>query len=89
MRQFQPLNDRVLVKRLPWTPLSSIAIPEVAQEKSKLAEVVALGKLVHGLKIGDIVLLPGVAAKYPDWEQADFMLIQEADVGGIYHFDEA
>jgi len=42
-----------------------------------------MGKKVYGVAIGDIVLLPGIASKYPDWEQSNLMLIQQADIGGI------
>lgn len=80
--QFQPLHDRLLVRRIPEPP-QLIYIPDIARENSKRAEVLAMGKKVRDVQIGDIVLLPGVASKYPDWEQSDLMLIQVADIGGI------
>jgi co-chaperonin GroES (HSP10) len=89
IRQFQPLNDRLLVRRLPEPTKSLIYTPDIAQENSKLAEVMAIGKKVYGLKVGDVVLLPGVAAKYPDWEKAPLMLVQQGDVGGILEMDES
>jgi len=89
MRQFQPLNDRLLVRRLPEPTKTLIYTPDIAQENSKLAEVMALGKKCYGLKVGDVVLLPGVAAKYPDWELSDLMLVQQGDVGGILEMDES
>jgi len=35
------------------------------------------------VKPGDIVLVPGAGGKFPDWEEADQILIQEGDVGAI------
>lgn len=89
LRQFQPLNDRLLVRRLPEPTKSLIYTPDIAQENSKLAEVMALGRKCYGLKVGDVVLVPGAGGKYPDWESADLMLIQQADVGGILEMDES
>lgn len=80
--QFQPLHDRLLVRRIE-EPRGLLWSPDIAQENSKRAEVLAMGKKVYGVAIGDIVLLPGIASKYPDWEQSNLMLIQQADIGGI------
>jgi len=82
--KIKPLNDRVLVKRLPETHKSIIFIPDVARENSKRAEVIAVGPKVNGVQPGDVVLVPGAASKYPDWEREDFMSIQVADIGGIF-----
>jgi co-chaperonin GroES (HSP10) len=81
----RPLKDRVLVRRLgpPVQQIGSLWIPETAQENTKWAQVLACGPKVTGVKPGDEVLVPGAAEKYPDWEQLDFLMIQEADIGGI------
>ena len=69
-----------------------IVIPDCAKEKAKKAKVLAVGPGKWGddgyfyktaCKPGDIVLVPGVANKFPDWEQSDTILIQEGDVGAI------
>lgn len=84
----QPLHDRVLVKRLPEPELSvrrfKIWIPDIARENTKFAEVLAVGEKVTGVKVGDKVLVPGIASKLPDWEDQEIMLIQEGDIGGIF-----
>src|SRR5205814_196165 len=84
----KPLHDRVLVKRLPEPELSvrrfKIWIPDIARENTKFAEVISVGEQVKGVQVGDKILVPGIAAKLPDWEQQDIMLIQEADIGGIF-----
>jgi len=80
----QPLHDRVLVGRLPAELVSKVLwIPDIAMQNSQRAKVLAMGKECYGFKVGDTVLLPGVVAKYPDWESCDLMLIQQADIGGI------
>lgn len=81
-KHFRPLHDRILVKRIP-TPGSSLILL-TDEGKSHRAEIVSVGAKVTGLKPGDLVLLPGVAATYPDWEKSDYMLVREADVGGVY-----
>lgn len=85
---FQPLHDRVLIKRIPQVE-GIIYIPDVARENSQMGEVKAMGKKVFGLKLGDVVLLPGIAAKYPDWEQSELILVKVADIGGIFEPDQA
>lgn len=82
----QPLHDRILVLRIQEEPRSSLIwIPDIAQENTKRAKVLAVGNEVKGVNPGDIVLLPGIASKHPDWEQSDIMLVQEADIGGTFN----
>lgn len=81
---FRPLHDRVLVQRIPATEkIGRLWIPDIAQERAHWAYVLQVGKEVRGLEVGDKVALPGIAAKYPDWETSDVMLVREADIGGI------
>ena len=79
-----PIRDRLLVKRLgpPVNRSGIIWIPDVAAENSKFAEVVAVGPKVRDIKPGDEILVPGAGFKYPDWEKSDYVMIQEADIGG-------
>jgi co-chaperonin GroES (HSP10) len=88
--RFRPLNDRVLVKRINAPePPTLIYLPDIAKENSKFAEVMAIGTKVYGVNVGDIVLLPGVASKYPDWEHNDLMFVEVDDIGGIVEPDQA
>jgi co-chaperonin GroES (HSP10) len=81
----QPLNDRVLVKRIgpPVDRDGSSWIPDIAHENTKYAQVIAAGPKAFGVYAGDEVILPGIANKYPDWETSDFMMVQVADIGLI------
>ena len=82
--KLKPLNDRLLVKRLPEERKSILWIPDIAAKNSQTAEVVAVGPKVYGLKPGDKVMLPGIAAQIPDWEERDYIMVQVGDVGGIF-----
>lgn len=84
----QPLHNRVLIERVDMPTKSRIIIPDVAKEASKIAKVLRVGHKVTDLKKGDIILVPGAAAKYPDWETEDLMLITVDDVGGILVDDD-
>lgn len=84
----QPLHTRILVERIDVPSTSRIVIPDVAKESSKIAKILRVGTKVIDLKAGDIVLIPGAGAKYPDWENEDLLLITEADVGGILVDDD-
>jgi co-chaperonin GroES (HSP10) len=87
----QPLHDRVLVERIP-EPEGLIVIAEKYRDPSRMAKVVAVGpgRWIDGdfvrtaVKPGDVVHLPGIAAKIPDWDGSDGqILIQEGDIGAI------
>jgi len=81
----KPLHDRLLVRRLGQPARSGLIwIPDIAVQNSQRAQVLAVGDKVRDVNPGDEVLLPGIAAKYPDWEGCDCMLIQVADIGGIF-----
>lgn len=84
---FQPLHDRILVKRLP-EPLSMLIVaPEVAEKPTHVGQVVARGpgkrskngKLVPmDVQVGDIVRF-----SLNDLEDGDYTLIRQADVFGF------
>lgn len=90
MERVQPLFDRVLVERLP-EPEGAIIIPEKYRDPSRLARVIAVGPgrwrdgefCRTSVKPGDVVHLPGIAAKIPDWDSGEQIMIQEADIGAI------
>lgn len=84
----QPLYNRVLIERVDMPTKSRIIIPDTAKEASKIAKVLRVGNKVMDLKRGDLILVPGAAAKYPDWETEDLMLITIDDVGGILVDDD-
>ncbi|PWU16495.1 MAG: co-chaperone GroES [Chlamydiae bacterium] len=91
----QPLGDKVLIKRAAAKKFKSgILLPESAQEKSREAEIVAIGpgkydeqgrlRPMH-VKVGDYILFSsyaGTEVKTED-EQAEYLIISQDDVLGV------
>lgn len=84
----EPLDDRVLVRRIPQQRLVTLT----DCEPERYCEVIACGlgkKLKHGLrrqmavKPGDVVYLPGVAALEPDHCYGQDILVREDDIGFV------
>ena len=79
MRRIEPLHDRILVERIPDLSNRYIIEPDAYRSTTRLAKVLAVGPGVWrdgifcktAVKPGDIVLLPGIAATMPDWEQKE------------------
>ncbi|MCL6755856.1 MAG: co-chaperone GroES [Candidatus Rhabdochlamydia oedothoracis] len=91
----QPLGDKVLIKRATAKKSQSgILLPESVQEKSREAEVVAVGlgkydeqgklRPMH-VKVGDCILFSsyaGTEVKTED-EQAEYLIISQDDILGV------
>lgn len=76
---WQPLHSNVLVERIPPKP-GFIVLTDV--QTIRWARVLAIGpKVDPTLKIGDVVMLPGVAAEEPDFVIGEQILVQEGDIG--------
>jgi hypothetical protein len=74
-----PRNDRVLLERLPDPPTGHIVLTDV--QTLRWARVVAIGPQVYDLAVGDVVVLPGIAAEIPDFESYEQLLVRIADIG--------
>lgn len=86
------MHDRVLVERLPVEECSgAIVIPDSAIQPAIFCKVIAVGpgRWIDGefcktaVKPNDVVLVPGVGNKYPDWQAGQQILIQSGDIGAI------
>lgn len=97
MAQIQPLGKRVLVKRTkPAKSKGGILLPDTAQEAPKEGEVIAVGPGKRDeqgrldpvtVKVGDRVLFSsygGTEVKLPDQEDAEFLILTEEDLFGVY-----
>ena len=82
---FQPLGNRVLVKRVEeaTTTASGIIIPDNAKEKPSRGEVVAVSKEVEVLKNGDQVLFGKYAGNEVAFEGTKYIVIEVEDIFGI------
>ncbi|QOY55260.1 co-chaperone GroES [Candidatus Sulfurimonas marisnigri] len=82
---FQPLGERVLVKRVEEanTTMSGIIIPDNAQEKPSRGEVVAVSKEVTNLACGDLVLFGKYAGNEVSLGADKFLVLNLEDIFGI------
>jgi chaperonin GroES len=82
---FQPLGNRVLVKRVEEanTTVSGIIIPDNAQEKPSRGEVVAISKEVEVLKNTDVVLFGKFAGNEVSIGTEKFLVLDVEDIFGI------
>ena len=82
---FQPLGNRVLVKRVEEvnTTSSGIIIPDSAQEKPSSGEVVAVSKEVSVLENGNVVLFGKYAGNEVAMGADKYLVLDVDDIFGI------
>jgi len=82
---FQPLGNRVLVKRVEeaTTTMSGIIIPDNAKEKPSRGEVVAVSKEVEVLSNGNQVLFGKYAGNEVSFEGTKYIVLDVEDIFGI------
>jgi len=82
---FQPLGNRVLVKRVEeaTTTMSGIIIPDNAKEKPSRGEVVAVSKEVEVLENGNQVLFGKYAGNEVSFEGTKYIVLEVEDIFGI------
>jgi len=82
---FQPLGNRVLVKRVEeaTTTMSGIIIPDNAKEKPSRGEVVAVSKEVEVLTNGNQVLFGKYAGNEVSFEGTKYIVLEVEDIFGI------
>jgi len=82
---FQPLGNRVLVKRLEEasTTASGIIIPDNAAEKPSQGEVVAVSSEVNELKNGNKVLFGKFSGSEVSLEGEKYLVLDVEDIFGI------
>lgn len=82
---FQPLGNRVLVKKIEEmnTTSSGIIIPDSAQEKPSSGKVVAISKEVEVLEIGNDVLFGKYAGNEVTMGTDKYLVLEVDDIFGI------
>jgi len=82
---FQPLGNRVLVKRVEeaTTTMSGIIIPDNAKEKPSRGEVVAVSKEVEVLKNADQVLFGKYSGNEVTFDGQKYIVLDVEDIFGI------
>ena len=82
---FQPLGNRVLIKRVEeaTTTATGIIIPESATQKPTAGEVVAVSKEVEVLATGNRVLFAKFAGNEVTFEGTKYIVLDVEDIFGI------
>jgi co-chaperonin GroES (HSP10) len=81
---WQPMHDRILVRRIDEPITTKIVIPEKYQQQAHIGEVLAVGpgKYIGGVRI-PLSVRPGqlvAFGRFTDFEDNGTCLIQEADI---------
>lgn len=78
----QPLADYVVAQQeeAAKKTASGLYLPEAAAEKPKTAKVVAVGKEVKSLKVGDRILFKTYGTTDVKVDGQEYMLIKEEDI---------
>ena len=78
----QPLADYVVAQqeKAQAKTASGIYLPEAAKEKPQYAKIVAVGKDVKQLKVGDKILYKSYSTTDVKVANEDYILIKEEDV---------
>ena len=80
--KIQPLSDYVVAQgeEAETKTASGLYLPEKAAEKPKTAKVVAVGKDVKQLKVGDRILYKSYSTTDVKVDAEDYILVKEEDV---------
>ena len=92
--KFNPLHDRILIKRIEEqeTARGGIIIPDSAKEKQQEGEVVAVGKgkkteegkiIPLDVKPGDRILFGKYSGSEIKVDDEDFLILKEEEVLGV------
>ena len=77
-----PLGDNIVAQTEEVTSktASGLYIPESATEKPKVAKVVAVGKLVKEVKVGDKIVYKSYSTTDVKVGTAEYIIVKEEDV---------
>lgn len=80
--KIQPLADYVVAvgEEAETKTASGLYLPEKAAEKPKVAKVIAVGKEVKQLKVGDRILYKSYSTTDVKVESEEYILVKEEDV---------
>jgi chaperonin GroES len=83
--KIKPLSDRVVAQPLEAEnkTASGLYLPEQAQEKPKIAKVVAVGPKVKDIKVGDKILYEDYANTDVKVDQDDYIIVKEEKILAI------
>lgn len=78
----QPMADYVVAKQeeAASKTASGLYLPDSAKEKPKTSLVVAIGKDVNALKVGDRIVFKSYASTDVKVDKTDYILVKEEDI---------
>jgi chaperonin GroES len=78
----QPLGDYVVAQNeeAQTKTASGIYLPDNAQEKPKTAKIIAIGKDVKQVKVGDRIVYKSYSTTEIKIDREDYILVKEEDV---------
>lgn len=78
----QPLADNIVAvqEEAQSKTASGLYLPETAKEKPKTAKVVAVGKEVKQLKVGDRIIYKSYSTTEVKVGKEDYIIVKEEDV---------
>lgn len=82
MAKIVPLTDRVVAMRLEAESktASGLYLPDKAQEKPKMAKVVAVGPDVKGVKNGDTIIYEEYSGANVKVDGEEFVIVKEEKI---------
>ncbi|MES1199940.1 MAG: co-chaperone GroES [Pseudomonadota bacterium] len=100
MASFQPLQDRVLVRRVKGEEKSKggIVIPDTAQEKPQEGEIIAVGpggrddegeRIEMDVEVGDRVLFGKWSGAEVTIDGEELLIMKESDIMGVVEAKES
>lgn len=80
--KIHPLADRIVLEQLEQEEQtkSGIILPDSAQEKPKMAKVLAIGKDVKEVQEGEVVLYKSYGPDDVKVDNTDYMVAKEEDI---------
>lgn len=80
--KINPLDDRIVAQQLEaqTKTASGLYLPDSAQEKPKAAKVVAVGKNVKDVKVGDQIIYKEYSATEVKVDSDKYLIVKEEDV---------
>jgi chaperonin GroES len=83
--KIQPLAEYVVaqLEAAETKTASGIYLPEAAAEKPKTAKVVAVGKKVEDVKVGDRIIYKSFSSTEVKFDGQEYILVEEEDILAI------
>ena len=80
-----PLADYIVIEqeKAQTRTASGLYLPEKAAEKPKIAKVLAVGKAVQEIKVGDRVVYGGYTNTAVKVESTEYILVKQEDIYAI------